>query len=91
MALAVSHSYKRQEQVTLNPASVPGLGVSVETFTVADLVTEDFVLVQAPNLETGVKLISARVTAADTLELTFQNFTGSAVNPASQLFHLIVL
>ena len=91
MALNVSKSFKDARQITLNPSAVGGSGTSVETFTVAGLLPEDFVLVQAPNLETGVKLIAWRVSAANTLELTFQNFTTASVNPASQLFHLVVL
>lgn len=78
-------------KVTLNPSNVPANQTSVETFTVTGLKTNWFILVNAPNLETGVKVVSARVSAADTLELTITNFTGAAVNPASQVFYVVAL
>ena len=88
---SVSLPVRLSRKVTLNLSNIPAGQTSVETFTVTGLKTRFFILVNAPNLETGVKVVAARVSAADTLELTITNFTGAAVNPASQVFYLVAL
>ena len=82
---------KLNRKVTANLSAIPAGQFSVETVTVTGLKVGDFVLVNAPNLETGVKVISARVSAADTLELTLVNLTSGSVNPASQVFFVVAL
>jgi len=88
---SISAVPKFSQRVTLNPSNVTAASVSVETFTVTGLTLEMLVVVNAPDLETGVKVVSARVSAANTLELTFQNFTLADVNPASQAFLVVGL
>ena len=80
---------KFSDTATLNPANIPAGQTSVETFTVTGLKTNNITLVEAPSLETGVSLISARCSANDTLELVFWNYSGGAVNPASQDFLVV--
>jgi len=82
---------KFSQKVTLNPANVPAASVNVETFTVNGLRVGMVPIVHAPSLEAGVTLISSRITAANTLELTFQNNTGGGINPASQAFEVLGL
>jgi hypothetical protein len=77
--------------VTLNPSNIPAGQTSVETFTVTGIRTSMTMHVNGPNLETGVKVVSARASAKDELELTLTNFTGGAVNPASQVFYVVGL
>lgn len=77
--------------VTLNPSAVSANSVSRETFTVSELTTDMNVVVSAPSLEAGLFLIQARVTAANTLELSIWNTTGAEVNPASQAFNVVGL
>ena len=79
------------QKVALNPSNVPAGGVIVETFTVNGLRAGMIPVVHAPSLEAGVTLISSRITAANTLELTFQNNTGGDINPASQNFEILGL
>lgn len=78
---------KFSQAVTLNPANVPAASVSVETFTIKGL-NPGFMIsvVMAPSLEAGVTLVSSRISAVNTLELTFRNNTAAAINPASQTF-----
>ena len=78
-------------RLTLDPSNIPGGQTSVETFTVLGLKTSMVVVVNAPNLETGVKVVSSRVSAKDTLELSITNYTGGAVNPAAQVFFVAAL
>jgi len=82
---------KFAQAVTLDPSSVPANAVATETFTVKGLRTFMLPLVSAPALEAGLTLIQSRITAADTLELTFQNNTGAAINAASQSFQVMGL
>lgn len=80
------------QTATLNPSEVPAASVATETFTVSGLRLNQMIpVVHAPSLEAGLTLISSRITADDTLELTFQNNTGAGINPASQSFEIICL
>ena len=89
VSTAIAPRFSRR--VTLDPSNIPAGQTSVETFTVKGLRTSMCLNVNGPNLETGVKVVSARVSAKDELELTLTNFTGSAVDPASQVFFLVAL
>jgi len=79
------------QAVTLNPSAVPAASFATETFTVNGLKESMIVLVGAPSLETGLFLLDAQVTAADTLTLYFYNPTVAEINPASQSFNIIGL
>lgn len=73
--------------VTLSPALI-ALNTSAEqTFTVPGLKVGDFVAVNKPTAQAGLAIFGERVTAADTLGMTFGNFTGSSITPtASQVY-----
>lgn len=61
------------------------------TTTVAGLLTTDFVEVSKPTHQAGVGVVNARVSAADTLAVTFMNATGSGITPtASEAWKLKV-
>lgn len=80
------------QTATLNPSSITANSRATETFTVNGLRLNQMVpIVHAPSLETGLTLVNSRITADDTLELTIDNNTGSAINPASQSFEIICL
>jgi hypothetical protein len=76
---------------TINPASV-GAATSVEqTFTVTGLLAGDIVLaVNKPTATTGLGIVNARVSAADTLAITFMNATAGAVDAASESYEVVV-
>lgn len=78
---------------TLNPTAIPGRSTQVETFTVTGLRAEihGIIHVFAPSLEAGIIVQNARISANDTLEITFKNETDASVNPASQSFYVIGL
>lgn len=72
--------------LTLGPTSVPTISTKSFTFlTGIGLLTTDFVAVASTPtaLGTGVGIANARVSAADTLELTLINATAAAVTPAT--------
>lgn len=75
--------------VNLDVSSVPASSVQEESFTVNGLRKDQAILVIKPTRDAGLYLIESRVSAKDTLALTFYNPTGAAINPAAQDFHLI--
>ena len=69
--------------VSLTPASVATATSAEQTFTVNGLKTTDFVAVNPPSSTTGTGIASVRVSAADTLAITFINATGGSLTPAA--------
>lgn len=78
-------------ETTLNPAAVAANTTAEEAFTVATLTTSDRVFVSKPSLTAGVGIVNARVSAADTIAITFVNATGAPVNPASETYSILVV
>lgn len=76
--------------VTFNPASVATITTAEQTTTVAGLRVGDFVITQKPTNTAGVGVVNARVSAADTLALTFVNPTAGAVDAASETWQFLV-
>lgn len=82
--------------VTHDAASL-GAGVSREdtiTLTGGDtleLGTSDMVFVNGRNVDTGIVVTGARVTAADTLKVKLFNPTGSGVDAGALTFDVLVI
>lgn len=77
---------KFAQAVSINPASINAATISVQTFAIPGLTTDMVPAIGWPGTAefADVRIISARVSAADTLELTIQNFNaGSARNLAA--------
>lgn len=68
---------------SLTPVEVATITAAEQTFTVTGLKTGDHVVVNPPSVTAGVALASARVSAANTLALTFVNPTAGALTPAA--------
>lgn len=74
--------------IALDVASV-GVNTSVEqTFTVKGLKPGDFVAISKPSLNAGLVVSTARVSAPDTLAITFGNNTAGAIDPAAETYLL---
>lgn len=69
---------------TLNPTSVSANTTSEQTFTVTGLTTTDIVSVNKPSHQAGLGIVNCRVSAADTLAITFMNTTAGAIDPVSE-------
>lgn len=78
-------------KATLTPAEVATITTAEQTFTVAGLKTGDFVSVNSPSLVAGVALANARVSAANTLALTFVNPSAGNVTPAAGSYKIFVV
>jgi len=68
---------------SLTPSSVLAVTAPTQTFTVSGLKTGDHVVVNPPAQLAGVSVAAARVSAADTLAITFVNPTAGALTPTA--------
>lgn len=68
---------------TLTPVAVAADTSAEQTFTVTGLVTGQTVVVNGPAPTAGTGIVNARVSAANTLALTFANFTAASLTPTS--------
>lgn len=76
---------------SLDVASVAANTTAEQTFTVTGLTTADKVFVNKPSLNDGLGIVNARVSAADTLALTFVNATAAAIDPAAEAYAIVAL
>lgn len=77
--------------LTIDVASVGANTTAEQTFTLKGLKVGDFVLVNKPALNAGLGVCNARVSAADTIALTFNNNTAAGIDPASQTYLVLVM
>ncbi|WP_428664283.1 hypothetical protein [Runella sp.] len=72
--------------------SINAAGTFAQTFTVTNAALGSTVHISPEdNLNDGIIIANARVSAAGTVTVKFTNITGSAINPASMNFHLTVI
>jgi hypothetical protein len=76
---------------SLDVASVAATTVADQTFTVSGLTTADTVFVNPPALTAGLLVTSARVSAADTLQVRFHNTTAVAVDEAAAVWRIVAV
>lgn len=72
--------------VIFDPISIAANTTAEQTVTVTGLTTQDFVEVNKPSLTAGIGIVNARVSADNTLAITFINATGSAIDPGSETY-----
>jgi hypothetical protein len=75
--------------VTLSPSSVANATSAEQTFTMTGLLTTDFVYVNKPTAQAGLGIAGARVSAANTLAITFGNFTGATITPTASEVYVV--
>lgn len=73
----------------LTPASVAANTSAEQTFTVAGLVAGGKVSVTKPSVTSGLALAGARISAANTLAITFANNTASAIVPPAETYQVM--
>ena len=77
--------------VTLTPAAIVLNTTAEQTFTVNGLLAGDVVCVNKPTAQAGLGIVGSRVSAANTLGITFSNNTGSSITPtAAQVYKVLV-
>ena len=67
--------------IALSPALIVLNTTAEQTFTVPGLAVGDWVFVNKPTAQAGLGIVGCRVTAANTLGITFSNNTGSSITP----------
>lgn len=78
-------------QAALTPSIVNTITAAEQTFTVTGLLVGDQVLVQKPTAQAGVAVVHARVSAANTLALTYVNPTAGNVTPTAETYLIMVI
>lgn len=68
---------------TLSPTSVSNATSNEQTFTVPGLRVGDYVGVSKPTLQSGLVISTARVSAKDTLAITFGNLSAATITPTA--------
>jgi hypothetical protein len=77
--------------VTLTPAAIVLNTTAEQTFTVNGLLAGDVVCVNKPTAQAGLGIVGSRVSAANTLGITFSNNTASSITPtAAQVYKVVV-
>lgn len=71
---------------TLTPVSVAANTTAEQTFTVTGLVAGSPVWVNKPSPQNGLGIAGVRVSAANTLAITFSNSSSSAITPTSETY-----
>ena len=69
--------------LALSPASVGANTTAEQTFVVNGLLVGDLVVVSKPTNQAGIAIVGARVSAINTLAITFGNWTGGGIVPTA--------
>jgi hypothetical protein len=78
-------------QSTLSPASVAQNTTAEQTFTLNGLLVGDIVSVTKPTTQAGLGIVNARVSANNTLAITFANNTAAPIVPTALEVYIIEL
>lgn len=78
-------------QTTISPALVGANTTAEQTFTVNGLQVGDLVSVTKPTTQAGLGIVNSRVTAANTLGITFVNATAGGLTPTASEVYIIEL
>ena len=74
--------------VVFDPASVAANTSAAQTITVAGIDLNDTVFVTKPTLSAGLSIGGARVSAQDTISVTFVNSTASPIDAAAETYRV---
>ena len=77
--------------VTLSPALVNANTTAEQTFTVNGLLVGDMAVVTKPTAQAGLGVVNSRVSAANTLAITFSNNTGASITPTASEVYLVLV
>ncbi len=77
---------------TLDPSSVAAASTAEQTYTVTGLSTSDTVYLNKPSLTTNCGIVNVRVSATNTLAVTWLNVNAiGACDPASEVYRLVAI
>lgn len=75
----------------LTPVSVAANTTAEQIFTVTGLNTNDMVFVNKPSADAGLGIVGTRVTAANTLGITYVNATAGALTPTAETYKIVTI
>lgn len=79
-------------KATLTPAAVGAATVAAQSFTVTGVAVGDVVIVVKPTEQAGLGIAGARVSAANTVIISFVNPTAGAITPtAAEIYTFAVI
>lgn len=76
---------------TLSPISVAPTTAVEQTFTVTGLQVGDFVNVTKPTTQAGLGIVNSRVSAVNTLAITFANTTAATITPTAAEIYAVAV
>lgn len=76
---------------SVDVGSVAANTTAVITFILPDVKVTDFVAASKPSHTAGLGLVNCRVSAANTIEMTFLNATTDAIDPAAETYRFLVV
>lgn len=77
-------------EASVAPSSVGATTTSEQTFTLTTLELNDIVIPIKPTHQAGLGIVNARVTAADTVGITYMNTTGGAITPTTETYKFLI-
>lgn len=78
--------------VAINPDNISANSTAEQSVTITGVRTGDTVLsVSKPTHTTGLGIVNYRVSAADTVAITFMNNTASDIDASSETYKIVVL
>lgn len=77
-------------QVSINLGNTATITTAVHSVTIPGLKVGDAIFVNKPSHSTGLGIANARVSAADTLEITTVNPTAGGIDPAAETYTILV-
>lgn len=88
MGVIINEDRMGVSTLVIDPASVANIVTVEQTFTLNGLKVGDFVAVSKPTTDAGLGVAGARVSAANTLAITFVNPTAAPVNAGSETWQI---
>lgn len=76
--------------LTISPAIVATITTAEQTFALSGLAVGDFVYAIKPTAQAGLGVAGARVTAVNTLGITFVNPTAAGITPTASETYLVL-
>lgn len=77
-------------QVVVVPVAVAANTTAEQTFTVTGLQLSDIVFVTKPSAQAGLSIATSRVSALNTLAVTYSNSSGFSVTPTAESLSMLV-
>ena len=82
---------RRTYSQSLAPTAVSANTTSEQTFTVKGLNSTDTIYVNKPTHQAGLGVVNVRVSADNTLAITYMNTTASSITPTTEVYKIVAI